>query len=100
MTNINPNCDGSRTADHGYKEVRLYPLGNGGNLRLCLPCFANEILDRYRRAKEARRGCDLSPPPERAEWYRLESLRLANGDNVGVAARVRISSLARAAGAS
>jgi hypothetical protein len=38
---------------HGYKEVRLYPLGSGGNLRLCPPCFTNENLDRYKRAKEA-----------------------------------------------
>ena len=52
MSNINPNCDGSHCR-HGYREVRLYPLGSGGNLRLCLPCFTNENLDRYKRAKEA-----------------------------------------------
>jgi len=52
MSNINPNCDGSHCR-HGYKEVRLYPSASGGNLRLCLPCFANENLDRYKRAKDA-----------------------------------------------
>jgi hypothetical protein len=52
MSNINPNCDGSHCR-HGYKEVRLYPSDGGGNLRLCLPCFANENLDRYKRAKDA-----------------------------------------------
>ena len=57
MSNINPNCDGSHCR-HGYKEVRLYPLGSGGNLRLCLPCFANENMDRYMRAKQTGRPED------------------------------------------
>ena len=57
MRNINPNCDGSHCR-HGYKEVRLYPLasssaGSGGDLWLCLPCFANENMNRYMRAKQA-----------------------------------------------
>jgi hypothetical protein len=38
MSNINPNCDGSHCR-HGYKEVRLHPLGGGDDLWLCLPCF-------------------------------------------------------------
>jgi hypothetical protein len=51
MSNINPNCDGSHCR-HGYKEVRQYPLGDGGALYLCLPCFANENMHRHNRAKE------------------------------------------------
>ena len=52
MSNINPNCDGSRYR-HSYREVSLYPLRSGGDLRLSPPCFASENLDRYKRAKEA-----------------------------------------------
>ena len=51
MPNINPNCDGSHCR-HGYREVRLYPLGSSGNLYLCLPCFANANMQRLQRAKE------------------------------------------------
>jgi hypothetical protein len=51
MSDFNPNCDGSHCR-HGYKEIRKYPLGSGGSLCLCLPCFANEQMDRYMRAKE------------------------------------------------
>jgi hypothetical protein len=56
MSNINPKCDGTHCR-HGYKEVREYPLapstGSGGDaLYLCLPCFANENMRRYTRAKE------------------------------------------------
>jgi len=62
MTNINPNCDGSHCR-LGYKEVRLYPPvpssfdnrsggSGGGDLYLCLPCFANENMHRHLRAKE------------------------------------------------
>jgi hypothetical protein len=63
MSNINPNCDGSHCR-HGYKEVRKFPsapssfdnsleAGGGGDaLYLCLPCFANENMRRYMRAKE------------------------------------------------
>jgi hypothetical protein len=29
----------------------------------------------------------MSPAAEKADWYRLENFRLANGDNVGVAVR-------------
>jgi hypothetical protein len=56
MSNINPNCDGTHCRP-GYKEVRQYPpvpsTGSGGDdLYLCLPCFANENMDRHNRAKE------------------------------------------------
>ena len=57
MSNINPNCDGSHCRP-GYKEVRQYPLGNDGSLYLCLPCFANENMRRYTRAKETGRAED------------------------------------------
>ena len=62
MSNINPNCDGSHCR-HGYKEVRLYPPvpstgSGGGDLYLCLPCFANENMRRYQRAKETGRDKD------------------------------------------
>jgi hypothetical protein len=57
MSNINPNCDGSHCRP-GYKEVRQYPLGNDGSLYLCLPCFANENMHRYTRAKETGRSED------------------------------------------
>jgi len=29
---------------------------------------------------------NMAPPPERADWYRMESVELANGEKVGVAA--------------
>ena len=67
MSNINPNCDGSHCR-HGYKEVREYPSapsafdvcgGSGdGALYLCLPCFANENMSRYNRARETGRPED------------------------------------------
>jgi hypothetical protein len=62
MSNINPNCDGTHCR-HGYKEVREYPMdpstgSGGGDLYLCLPCFANENMRRYLRAKETGRGED------------------------------------------
>jgi hypothetical protein len=57
MRNINPNCDGSHCR-RGYREVRLYPLGSGSNLYLCLPCFANVNMQRLQRAKETGRAED------------------------------------------
>ena len=57
MSKINPNCDGTHCRP-GYKEVRQYPLSNNGALYLCLPCFANENMRRYQRAKETGRGED------------------------------------------
>ena len=50
MSNINPNCDGNHCRDNG--EVRLYPLGGGGNLILCLSCFAHENKYRFNRGRE------------------------------------------------
>jgi hypothetical protein len=55
MSNINPNCDDSHCR-HGYKEVRKYPSSGEGDLYLCLPCFANENMRRYQRAKQTGRN--------------------------------------------
>jgi hypothetical protein len=39
--NLNPECCGSHCrAEHG--EVRVYPLGGGGNLILCRSCWSHE----------------------------------------------------------
>ena len=49
----NPMCDGSHCrSDAG--EVRLYPLGAGGNLILCHACWATENRYRYERGRETR----------------------------------------------
>jgi hypothetical protein len=51
--NRNPNCCGSHCqAKHG--EVRVYPLGAGGNLILCFACWAHE--NRFRHASGLRYG--------------------------------------------
>ena len=58
MSNINSNCDGSHCR-HGYQEVRKYPSSSGGgDLYLCLLCFANENMHRYMRAKQTGRPED------------------------------------------
>jgi hypothetical protein len=45
----NNNCDGDHcTSEHG--EVRVYPLGAGGNLILCQACWAHENRYRWQRA--------------------------------------------------
>jgi hypothetical protein len=44
----NPNCDGGHCTT-AIGEVRVYPLGGGGNLILCHSCWAHE--NRYRFAK-------------------------------------------------
>jgi hypothetical protein len=58
MSRINLNCDGSHCRQ-GYKEVRKYPSSSGGgDLYLCLPCFANENMRRHMRAKQTDRPED------------------------------------------
>lgn len=47
----NPNCDGGRCKS-ATGEVRVYPLGGGGNLILCATCWAYE--NRYGRATHER----------------------------------------------
>ena len=41
MSDINPNCDGAHCTDPAG-EVRVYPLGAGGNLILCYRCWQHE----------------------------------------------------------
>lgn len=36
----------------GPDEVRVYPLGSGGNLILCQLCFAHENRYRFERGRE------------------------------------------------
>jgi hypothetical protein len=48
MTNW--NCDGS--GPHTEGEVRVYPLGAGGNLILCRACFRRENQYRIDRRNE------------------------------------------------
>lgn len=49
----NPNCDGGHCqASKG--TVKVYPLGGGGNLILCIACWANE--NRYRHVRGVHYG--------------------------------------------
>ncbi|MPZ19545.1 MAG: hypothetical protein GEV06_16735 [Luteitalea sp.] len=53
----NPNCDGDHCrVETG--EVRVYPLGAGGNLILCIACFAHENRYHYNRGHETGRPDD------------------------------------------
>lgn len=49
----NPNCDGGRCKS-ATGEVRVYPLGGGGNLILCAACWAYENRYRAERARETK----------------------------------------------
>jgi hypothetical protein len=49
--NLNPMCDGNR-CQHSSGEVRVYPLGGGGNLILCRACWDYENGFRAQRARE------------------------------------------------
>jgi hypothetical protein len=63
----NNNCDGSHcTVTNG--QVRVYPLGGGGNLHLCQSCAAHE--NRYR----FERGRDTGEPANfpQVNWYQCE----------------------------
>lgn len=53
----NYNCDGS--GPHSRGEVRVYPLGSGGNLILCVSCWVRENKYRFERGKET--NADLWP---------------------------------------
>jgi hypothetical protein len=46
-------CDGSHCRE-ATGEVRVYPLGGGGNLILCHACWAHENRYRYNRGKETK----------------------------------------------
>ena len=51
MSDINPNCDGGHCRDP-KGEVRVYPLGSGGNLILCRACWEHENeFNRYQQNK-------------------------------------------------
>jgi hypothetical protein len=47
----NPNCDGDHCRE-ATGEVRLYPIGGGGNAILCLACWAHENRFRYQRGRD------------------------------------------------
>jgi hypothetical protein len=83
MSNINPNCDGSHCR-HGYKEVRQYPLGSGA-LYLCLPCFANENMQRHHRAKQTGRPTDWP----QVDWSTAEVVYDKHGEPFNAEAAVR-----------
>ena len=64
---INWNCDGAEPHTRG--EVRVYPLGSGGNLILCKTCFDRE--NRYR----AIRTRETSQDWPQHEWQDAEIYR-------------------------
>jgi hypothetical protein len=49
----NWNCDGGHCTDP-QGEVRVFPIGAGGNLILCFSCFTRE--NRYRRERATETG--------------------------------------------
>lgn len=63
IMNKNPNCDGGHCRE-ATGEVRVYPLGAGGNLILCSACFANE--NRYRMSRQ--RGYWADDKRAEANW--------------------------------
>lgn len=67
MYHHNPNCDGSHCRC-ATGEVRLYPLGGGANLILCLACWAHENRYRYERGKETR---NMETWPQ-LNWFEAE----------------------------
>lgn len=64
----NPNCDGAHCRSE-TGEVRVYPLGSGGNLILCLACWAHENRYRYERAHDGL-GDPKNWPQE--DWNKAE----------------------------
>ena len=63
----NWNCDG----DHcrlPNGEVRVYPIGAGGNLILCHACWAHENRYNYERGRDT--GCPENFPQH--NWYAAE----------------------------
>ena len=84
MSNINSNCDGTHCR-HGYKEVRTYPSSGGGDLYLCLPCFANENMHRHMRAKQTGRPEDCP----QVSWSTAEVIFDQHGEPFDAEAAVR-----------
>ncbi len=48
----NPNCDGGHCR-YNDGDVRIYPLGSGGNLILCRACWEHENAFRRDRGNQA-----------------------------------------------
>ena len=65
-------CDGSHCIlEHG--EVRIYPLGGGGNMIYCKECFAHE--NRYRAKRGVETKCPENFPQvdwDKAKTYAIE----------------------------
>jgi hypothetical protein len=57
----NPNCD-SVHCTQVYGEVRLLPIGGGGNAILCRECFRHERM--YRRQRNQDLGVEAFELPE------------------------------------
>lgn len=73
---MNPNCDGS--GPHTPGEIRLYPLGGGGNLILCANCWNKENRYRWRRAVET--GAPENWPQE--DWQAAKVVYDSVGNSV------------------
>jgi hypothetical protein len=65
--NKNYNCDGAHCGDKDG-EVRVYPLGAGGNLILCISCAAHENHYRYLRGKETGQPANFP----QVNWFECE----------------------------
>ena len=63
----NPMCDGGHCRSEDG-EVRVYPLGAGGNLILCHACFAHENRFNYERGRETGRPKDWP----QIDWSKAE----------------------------
>ena len=70
----NWNCDGDHCTDP-YSEVRVYPLGSGGNLILCQACAAHENAYRYQRGKDTGRPQDWP----QVNWFECRVCRPCRG---------------------
>jgi hypothetical protein len=53
----NYNCDGDK-CQSATGEVRVYPIGAGGNLILCRSCWEHENDFNYQRGREMGRPQD------------------------------------------
>ena len=63
----NWNCDKTKCTE-GHGEVRVYPLGSGGNLILCHACWAHENRSRHLK------GVHYGRPEEwpQLDWAKAE----------------------------
>jgi hypothetical protein len=74
----NYNCDNDKCTD-ANSEVRVYPLGAGGNLILCQACWAHENRYRYMRAFDHNGGKKMDIAGSEGEklwpqkdWYKAK----------------------------